>query len=66
MARPTIRTIGAIKSGGRERLIWDGELRGLGIRVLQTGIKTFLIQYRTGAAHQRRIVLGRYGVPSPE
>jgi integrase len=66
MAKLTIRTIDAIKPGERERFVWDGELRGFGVRVLPTGIKTFLVQYRTGAKRQRRMVLGRYGVVSPE
>lgn len=66
MAKLTIRTIDAIKPEARERFIWDGDLRGFGLRVLPTGIKTFLIQYRTGASRQRRMVLGRYGVLSPE
>ena len=66
MAKLTIRTIDAIKPGRRERFVWDGELRGFGLRVLPTGVKTFLVQYRTGAARQRRMVLGRYGVLSPE
>lgn len=66
MAKLTIRTIEAIKPGEREQFIWDGEMRGFGLRVLPTGIKTFLVQYRTGASRQRRMVLGRYGVLSPE
>lgn len=66
MSKLTIRTIDAIKPGEREQFIWDGELRGFGLRVLTTGVKTFLVQYRTGAGRQRRMVLGRYGVLSPE
>lgn len=66
MAKLTIRTIDAIKPSDRERFVWDGEMRGFGLRVLPTGIKTFLVQYRTGASRQRRMVLGRYGVLSPE
>lgn len=41
-------------------------MRGFGHLVLPTGIKTFFVQYRTDAAHQRRMVLGRYGVLTPE
>jgi hypothetical protein len=66
MAKLTIRTIDAIKPGEREQFVWDGEMRGFGLRVLPTGVKTFLVQYRTGASRQRRMVLGRYGVLSPE
>ncbi len=66
MAKLTIRTVEALKPGDRERFVWDGEMRGFGLRVLPTGIKTFVVQYRTGANRQRRMVLGRYGILSPE
>jgi integrase len=66
MAKLTIRAVEALKPGDRERFVWDGEMRGFGMRVLPTGIKTFVVQYRTGARRQRRMVLGRYGVLSPE
>ena len=66
MAKLTIRSIDAIKPGAREQFVWDGEMRGFGLRVLPTGIKSFVVQYRTGASRQRRVVLGRYGVLSPE
>jgi integrase len=40
--------------------IWDSELRGFGVRVAASGLKTFVIQYRNAADKSRRMTIGRY------
>jgi integrase len=45
---------------------WDSELRGFGVRVLPSGLKAFMLQYRNEDGRSRRIVLGRYGVLTVE
>ena len=42
-------------------LIWDSELRGFGLLVLPTGVKTYILQYRNGARRSRRLTIGRHG-----
>lgn len=44
---------------------WDAELRGFGVRVFPTGVKTFVLFYRTKDRRQRVMTLGRYGVLTP-
>lgn len=45
---------------------WDQELRGFGVQVMPSGLKSFILQYRNGEKRSRRIVIGRYGVMTVE
>lgn len=47
---------------GKPVFIWDGELRGFGLKVEAAGTKSFVLQYRNAEGRKRRIVIGRYGV----
>jgi hypothetical protein len=46
--------------------VWDGELRGFGVRVKPSGVKSYLIQYRNSEGRTRRLVLGQHGALTPE
>lgn len=52
----------AESSTKREAFLWDSELRGFGVRIAPTGVKTFILQYRTFEGRSRRYSIGRYGV----
>lgn len=67
MTRLTKRMIDALKSGERrDTFLWDGELRGFGVRMKPSGTKTFIIQYRNVEGRTRRCVIGQYGVLTVE
>ncbi len=67
MAKITKRIVDGLEpQTGRDVFAWDSELRGFGVRVKPSGVKTFLIQYRNGEGRTRRLVLGQYGALTPE
>lgn len=67
MNRLTKRTIDALKPDRRrDTFLWDGELRGFGVRMKPSGTKTFMIQYRNLEGRTRRCVIGQYGVLTVE
>jgi integrase len=67
MAKITKRAMDVLQAvSGRDVFIWDSELRGFGVRVKPSGVRTFLIQYRNVEGRTRRLVLGQYGALTPE
>jgi integrase len=50
----------------REHFAWDRELRGFGVQVMPSGLKSFVIQYRAPDGRARRVVIGRYGLMTVE
>lgn len=61
--RITKRTVDALKGTGKEFVLWDGELTGFGVRVRQSGSKSFVAVYRTGGRNTplRRVTIGSVG-----
>jgi integrase len=63
-AKLTKRTVDAASPRERRFEVWDAEMKGFGLRVEPSGVKTFIIRYRAGAggraAPKRFMSLGRY------
>ena len=63
--RITKRALDQAEPLSRPYFIWDGELRGLGVRIDSSGRKSFVVRYRpkgSGAGGPKRFVtIGRYG-----
>ena len=67
MGKLTIQAVKALEPPEKgQTFLWDGELRGFGVRVIPSGLKTFVLQYRNAEGRSRRIVLGRFGVLTVE
>ena len=62
----TKKSIDAIKPDGADRIYWDDELRGFGLRLKPSGLKSFLIQFRNRQGRSRRLTVGNYGRLTPE
>jgi hypothetical protein len=50
--------------------VWDTELKGFGLRVAESGTKTYVVRYRPRgigpAAPKRFVVVGRHGAVTPD
>ena len=67
MAKLTKRSVEALsRPATGQTFLWDGELRGFGVRIGSSGQKTFVLQYRTVTGKSRRVKLGRFGVLTVE
>lgn len=64
----TKRIIDLAGPRGRRYEIWDAELKGFGLRVEPSGLKSFILRYRPGGrrAAKRFVNLGRYGAVTPD
>jgi integrase len=62
----TKRSIDAIEADGSDRVFWDDELRGFGLRAKPGGSKSFLIQFRNRQGRSRRLTVGQYGRLTPD
>lgn len=65
MAKLTKRVVDAAGSQEREYFLWDDLLPGFGLRVLPSGRKTYVVQYRQHG-RTRRLALGPHGVLTTE
>ncbi|MEO6607833.1 MAG: tyrosine-type recombinase/integrase [Aestuariivirga sp.] len=61
MAKLTKRSVDEARSDSKSYLLWDGELRGFGLLVLPSGVKSYVLQYRNDARRSRRLTIGRHG-----
>ena len=61
----TKRSVERLQPAEKDYFIWDRDLSGFGVRVLTSGRKTYLAQYRVGG-RQRRVGLGRHGAVTVE
>ena len=64
MARITKRAVDALAPVERERIVWDDDIKGFGVRVHPTGRKVYIVKYR----HEGRsvkVTIGPHGPVTP-
>ena len=61
MAKITKRTVDALRPESRERVVWDDEIKGFGVRVHPSGKKVYIVKYR----HRGRTVKTTIGPHGP-
>ena len=59
------RTVEALKPSEKPFIAWDAKLTGFGVRVQPSGVRSYLVNYRTSGgarrAANRRLVIDRHG-----
>jgi len=70
MAKLTKRTVDALKSQAKPYVAYDRELHGFGVRVMPSGHKSFIVEYRPHGGGRsvatRRLTLGALGALTPD
>ena len=69
-SRLTKRAIDALEPRAKPFIAFDADVTGYGVRVMPSGLKSFVLEYRPGAGGRgvikRRVTLGRYGSMTPD
>ena len=65
MPRITKRLVEAAKPQDKDYIICDDDLAGFAVRILPSGRRSYIVQYRIGNRY-RRMSLGAHGVLTPE
>jgi integrase len=70
MAKITKRTVDALKPRAKLYVAFDDDVKGFGCRVMPSGVKTYILEYRPGAGGRgtatKRLRLGRHGPMTAE
>lgn len=65
MPKLTKRTVEGLASKDKDYIVFDIEVNGFGVRVLPSGRRSYLVQYRSGG-RTRRISIGQHGAITVE
>jgi len=64
------RTVDTAEPKPTRYMLWDDELKGFGLRIEPSGVKSYVVRYRPGGggrtAPLRQLVLARHGEMTPE
>ena len=64
MPRLTQRLVDSLRPDERDRIVFDEEIPGFGVRLFRSGRKSYVIQYRA-QKRTRRFTLGNCNVLTP-
>lgn len=66
MPKISKRVVDAAQPGPRPAYVWDVEIKGFGLQILPSGMKSYVYQYRTAEGRSRRATIGKHGDWTPE
>src|SRR5882672_7968119 len=65
MTKITKRAVESLKPRDTDYFVWDEDLACFGVRVMRSGIKSYVVQYRKGG-RTRRNAFSRVGTMTPD
>jgi len=65
MSKITKRVVDAATPKQSRYIVWDSELKGFGLLVMPSGVKSYFYQYRNTEGRQRRATIGKHGEWTP-
>ena len=66
MAKLTKRRVDAIKPADHDVLLWDDKLRGFGVLVKPSGVRSDMVQHRNAQGRSRCLTISQHDVLSPD
>src|SRR5579871_785635 len=61
MPKLTKRFVESVKPQAKDVVIFDTLVPGFGLRVMPTGVRSYLVQYRNAQRRSRRLTIGKHG-----
>ena len=61
MAKISKRSVDAAQPTNKRYIVWDDALKGFGLLVLPTGVKSYVFNYRNAFNRERRLTIGKHG-----
>jgi len=66
MVKISKRTVDISVAREKPHFVWDEDLKGFGLLVLPSGVKSYVYQYRTASGASRRLTIGKHGKVTAE
>jgi len=61
MPKLTKRFVESVKPRDKDLVTFDEQVPGFGVRVMPSGVRSYLVQYRNAQGRSRRITIGKHG-----
>jgi integrase len=62
----TKRIVEAVQANEDRLIVWDAEVKGFGLLVLPSGVKSYIFRYRSPEGRERRLTIGQHGAMTCE
>ena len=66
MPKITKRFIDSLKANTDDKIYWDDNLKGFGVRTKPSGTQSYLVQYRNQYGRSKRLTIGKVGTLTPD